>query len=783
MSARVLQLLSAASADPPDAELLGRFVATRDESAFAELVRRHGPAVLRVCRRLAGPASADDAFQAAFLVLACRAKAVRKAGSVGSWLIGVAGRVARQMRRSARRQETGDSRAPLPTDSVCPLSPDSCLLADELAAVLDDELTRLPDGLRGPVVLCYLHGRTHEQAAAELGGSVRTLRRRLDRAKAVLRARLERRGVVTAVAAGLVAGVGPAAAVPPELVRKSVEGVFEFLAGGGAHSPAAAVAKGVVGNMVKPKASLLMVAAAAALTGLGVVWADAQVPPPIPTAPAAPGQPLPPPGVAGATPPAIDPTQPPPLPVRAVSHRTANFVVYAASPVVARAVAAEAEYQRAEIAKRLLGSELPAWPALCEVRVVLDDANRGSATVMEYGTDGAGKPTVKVDRMELRGSLLAVLTDLTPHEVTHTVLASFIKKQLPRWADEGIALLAESEGEQAAHDARCRELLNAGRGIRLRTLFRMTEYPADVVALYAQGHSVVRFLNGRMPRSVIDAPGQPHGLGEIKFWGLREGVLEFVRIGMDGNTAETWDKAAKQVYGFDSVDELEEWWLKSLRTPPTRPLSKPPAPAKPDLIPPADLPGVKPQVRRPAADAVAVSSRQIAIPVEFGPGRRALVDRLELYVSQDEGKTWDEAVVAGPDRDKLVYTTPRDGVYWLQLVTVGKNGREPQDLTREPPAMKVIVDTTPPTVRVTAAKRDGNTVRVEWAVEDANPGPVEVWARRPGEDANGWVRRATPEQWATAANFDPGHTGPVEVQVRAKDAAGNEGTSAVVRAE
>src|SRR5207237_3614879 len=82
-------------------------VATRDESASADLVRRHGPAVLRVCRRLAGPASADDAFQAVFLILACRAKSVRKAGSVGSWLIGVAGRVARQMRRSARRQETG----------------------------------------------------------------------------------------------------------------------------------------------------------------------------------------------------------------------------------------------------------------------------------------------------------------------------------------------------------------------------------------------------------------------------------------------------------------------------------------------------------------------------------------------------------------------------------------------------------------------------------------------------------------------------------------------------
>src|SRR5205814_7829462 len=82
----------------------------------------------------------------------------------------------------------------------------------ELASVLDDELARLPDRLRGPVVVCLLQGRTQEQAAAELGGSVRTVRRRLDEAKRLLRARLERRGVVPAVAAGLAAGVGPAAA-------------------------------------------------------------------------------------------------------------------------------------------------------------------------------------------------------------------------------------------------------------------------------------------------------------------------------------------------------------------------------------------------------------------------------------------------------------------------------------------------------------------------------------------------------------------------------------------
>src|SRR5688572_1633436 len=92
--------------DAPDADLLRRFVETRDEPAFAELVRRHGPVVYRVCRQLLGAASADDAFQATFLVLACKANRVRKAGSVGSWLVGVAGRVARQMRTKEKASGT-----------------------------------------------------------------------------------------------------------------------------------------------------------------------------------------------------------------------------------------------------------------------------------------------------------------------------------------------------------------------------------------------------------------------------------------------------------------------------------------------------------------------------------------------------------------------------------------------------------------------------------------------------------------------------------------------------
>ncbi|HEY3788069.1 MAG TPA: sigma-70 family RNA polymerase sigma factor, partial [Urbifossiella sp.] len=238
--------LAAAAAEATDADLLNRYISQRDEAAFAELVRRHGPFVGRVCRRIVGDSAADDAFQATFLVLACRARSVRNAASVGSWLIGVAGRVSRQMRKRNRRTE-------------CTESPNLDYIADpkdqenkdhaelnECAAILDIELTRLPERLRDPVVLCLVQGKTQEQAALELGGSARTIRRRLDRAKAVLRARLERRGIVPTMALGLISGIhAPTQAVPNVLAQRTVRGVFDFLSGG-ASTPAVILAKGIV---------------------------------------------------------------------------------------------------------------------------------------------------------------------------------------------------------------------------------------------------------------------------------------------------------------------------------------------------------------------------------------------------------------------------------------------------------------------------------------------------------------------------------------------------------
>jgi RNA polymerase sigma factor (sigma-70 family) len=502
-----------------DAELLARFAAGRDEAAFAEIVRRHGPVVLRVCRRLYRPA-AEDAFQATFLVLACRAGSVRT--SVGGWLVGVAGRVARQMRRRDRRWASN----PPPDVGFTPRSPDLA----ELAAILDDELTRLPDRLRAVVVACLLAGRTHDEAAADLGTSGRTVRRRLAEAKAVLRDRLVRRGVVPTVAAAVVAGTGPAAvAVPAGLTTSTATLATDFLAGGATHVPAAIIAKGVAMGMtglgLKAWATALLIAAVGA-TAVGVGWADgpaAVMPPPNPPLPAkALGRPAPP------------------------TPRPESVSVTGGSPVAARAILNEANHQLRVLSRTWLGTEPPAMRATVPINYQ-PGGKEGGATTFRFADGGP----VAIG-MKLRGGLERTLEVTLPHEMTHVVLAVHFGRAVPRWADEGMAVLAESEASRHEHDLRCRGLINAGRAIPLKELFRMTEYPKDMVVTFAQGYSVCDFLLSRHPTD-----------------GRRK-LLDFVRLGMvDGNAG--WERAAREVYGFRSVDDLQEQWIASLRTPPKRP--------------------------------------------------------------------------------------------------------------------------------------------------------------------------------------------------------------------
>jgi RNA polymerase sigma factor (sigma-70 family) len=194
---RIRSLLGAASvAETTDAQLLARFVAERDEAAFAEIVRRHGPMVHGVCRRMLGNAhDAEDAYQATFLVLSKRAGFVRKGGALSSWLHGVALRVAARLRQQVRKRT---DQSPLPAD--VPQAERDDVSWREVRLLLDEELARLPEQFRLPMILCYLEGKTRDEAAEELGWSLTTFRGRLERGRERLRRRLERRGVALSAA-------------------------------------------------------------------------------------------------------------------------------------------------------------------------------------------------------------------------------------------------------------------------------------------------------------------------------------------------------------------------------------------------------------------------------------------------------------------------------------------------------------------------------------------------------------------------------------------------------
>src|SRR5262249_55367639 len=199
-----------------EAQLLERFLARGDEAAFEAILQRHGPMVLGVCRRvLDDPHDVADAFQATFLILVKKARSIRDRNALGTWLYGVARRVAVRAKVNARRrharERTGVGAEGLDVDINPERSRSDRLEMQELRSTIDDELERLPARYRAPVILCDLEGRTHEQAAAQLGCPVGTVKSRLARGRERLRSRLGRRGGAPS-AALLAAGLAAAAA-------------------------------------------------------------------------------------------------------------------------------------------------------------------------------------------------------------------------------------------------------------------------------------------------------------------------------------------------------------------------------------------------------------------------------------------------------------------------------------------------------------------------------------------------------------------------------------------
>ena len=255
--------------DASDAELLERFAARRDEAAFAALVKRHGPMVLAACRRVLGNlADAEDAFQATFLVLARKAGAIQRRAALANWLHGVALHVALRARASACARRRHEQRVPnMPRQDFL-----NTVVWRELQPILDEEVQALPETCRTAFVLCYLEGKTYEEAARHLDCPTGTLSRKLARARQLLRLRLTRRGLV--LPAGMLAAVlsqqTAPASVPAALIASTVKTALRSAAG----AIPARVAALAEGGLQAMKTSKMKVALALLLTaGLALAGA------------------------------------------------------------------------------------------------------------------------------------------------------------------------------------------------------------------------------------------------------------------------------------------------------------------------------------------------------------------------------------------------------------------------------------------------------------------------------------------------------------------------------
>lgn len=236
----------------------------------------------------------------------------------------------------------------------------------------------------------------------------------------------------------------------------------------------------------------------------------------------------------------------------AAGYRTANFTVSAPTAELAKEIGNCAEACRRDLAVEWLGQELPAWNKPCPIHArVAPKLGAGGATSFVFD-----RGEVFGWKMEIQGTRERILDSVVPHEVTHTIFASYFRRPLPRWADEGACTTVEHRSEIAKQERMLIEFLKTRRGIAFSDMFVMKDYPPDVMPLYAQGHSLAQWL--------IESRG-------------RKAFIEFLGDGMQD---ENWPRAIRQHYGFESLTSLQSSWLEWVKsgrpqlTPETSPIAQ-----------------------------------------------------------------------------------------------------------------------------------------------------------------------------------------------------------------
>jgi RNA polymerase sigma factor (sigma-70 family) len=256
-----------------DGQLLRRFIESRDEAAFEALLRRHGPMVLNVCQRIVrNRADAEDAFQSTFLVLVRKADSVKPREKVGNWLYGVAYQTAIRVKAMSARRSTREKQVAAMPETA------SRERRDDWTPLLDQELSRLPEKYRTPIVLCDLEGRSRKEVARQLGWAEGSLSSRLARGRAMLAKRLTRHGLALSAEtlAFSLSRNTASACLPPSLVSATVKAASVIAAGPAAattliSAQVAAITEGILKTMLLTKLkTMAIVSCIVCLLGVGV---------------------------------------------------------------------------------------------------------------------------------------------------------------------------------------------------------------------------------------------------------------------------------------------------------------------------------------------------------------------------------------------------------------------------------------------------------------------------------------------------------------------------------
>jgi hypothetical protein len=214
-------------------------------------------------------------------------------------------------------------------------------------------------------------------------------------------------------------------------------------------------------------------------------------------------------------------------------YRTTNFVVEAPTAELAEKIGKSAELYRRELAIDWLGDALPNWPQPCPIHAqVAPHLGAGGATSFMFD-----RGEVFGWQMNIQGTEERIIDSVLPHEVTHTIFASHFRRPLPRWADEGACTTVEHPSERGKQERMLIDFLRTNRGIAFSQMFVMTEYPQDILPLYAQGYALARFL--------ID----------------QKGKHEFLAYLQEGMSSDDWTTATERHYGYKNLGVLQNTWL------------------------------------------------------------------------------------------------------------------------------------------------------------------------------------------------------------------------------